>query len=62
MCLEDGPYLLVKGDEKRPLDQFSSLIPLAGKLKLIDLFGKTEEIDGEIEEIDLMNRRIVLTA
>ncbi|ORJ62428.1 CooT family nickel-binding protein [Geothermobacter hydrogeniphilus] len=60
MCLDNGPLLLVQGDKERTLDNVASLLPLDGKVKLVDVFGKIEEIAGRIEEIDLLNNRIVL--
>jgi len=60
MCLDNGPLLLVQGENERALDNVASLLPLDGKLKLVDVFGKIEEIPGKIEEIDLLNNRIVL--
>ena len=60
MCLDDGPYLLIRGEEETPLNDVASVLALPGKLRLIDVFGKHEDIDGSIQEIDLLNRRIVL--
>jgi len=60
MCLDNGPLLLVQGDNERSLDNIASLLPLNDKLKLVDVFGKIEEVAGKIEEIDLLNNRIVL--
>jgi len=60
MCLDHGAFLLVQGDQETPLDNVSSLMLREGGLKLIDVFGKTREIVGSIDEIDLLNRRIVL--
>lgn len=60
MCLDNGPLVLVMGDTERQLDNVASLLPMENKIKLVDVFGKTEEIAGQIEEIDLLNNRIVL--
>ncbi|KIH77917.1 Predicted RNA-binding protein [Geoalkalibacter ferrihydriticus] len=62
MCLDPGHFHLVLGDEERTLQHVTSI--LAGKegLRLIDAFGKIENITGAIEEIDLLNRRIVIAA
>jgi predicted RNA-binding protein len=60
MCLDNGPLVLVQGETVRQLDNVASLLPLGDKLKLVDVFGKIEEIAGQIEEIDLLNNRIVL--
>jgi len=60
MCLDQGPFLLVRGDTETSLENISSLMLLDGGVKLIDVFGKAEEVSGCIDEIDLLNRRIVL--
>ena len=60
MCLDYGPYKLVSGDEETSLENISSLLVQQDGLKLIDSFGKTEVIAGQIREIDLLNQRIVL--
>ena len=60
MCLNDGPFLLIENNNETALEDVASLMVLAGKLRVIDVFGKQRDIDGSIQEIDLMNRRIVL--
>ena len=60
MCLNDGPFLLIENNQETPLDDVASLLVLAGKLRVVDVFGKHKDLDGDIQEIDLMNRRIVL--
>ncbi len=60
MCLDNGPLILVHGDDQRQLDNIASLLPKDGRIVLLDVFGKKEEIEGVIEEIDLLNNRIVL--
>ena len=62
MCLNDGPFLLIENDRETSLDDVASLMVTAGKIRLIDVFGKHRELDGHIEEVDLMNRRIVLAS
>ena len=62
MCLNDGPFLLIENDRETPLDDVASLLVKGGKVQLIDVFGKQRELDGEIQEVDLLNRRIVLAA
>lgn len=60
MCLNDGPFLLVENERETLLDDVASLLVTAGRLRLIDVFGQHRDIDGDIQEVDLMNRRIVL--
>lgn len=60
MCMDIGPFFLIRGDEEISLENVSSI--LAGKtgVKLIDVYGKSRELPGAVVEIDLLNRRIVL--
>lgn len=60
MCLNQGSFLLIKGDEEQSLENIATLIPGDTGLKLIDIYGKTSEIAGVIDEIDFLNNRIVL--
>jgi predicted RNA-binding protein len=60
VCLGQGPFRLVQGDEETTLENIFSLMLLDGGVQLIDVFGKAEEVSGCIDGIDLLNRRIVL--
>ena len=60
MCLNDGHFVLVQGETESPLDEVAAILPAAGTLRLVDIFGKQREIPGHIEEIDLLNKRIVI--
>jgi predicted RNA-binding protein len=60
MCLDNGTFLLISKDEEIPLEQVSAILSNDGSLKLVDGFGKCREISGNIREIDLLNKRIVL--
>lgn len=60
MCMNDGHFLLVQDDSHTHLDDIAAILPLAGKLRLVDVFGKQQEIVGAIQEIDLLNKRIVV--
>ena len=60
MCLNDGHFLLVQGDQETVLEDVASLLNINGKVRLIDVFGKHRDIDATIQEIDLLNNRIVL--
>jgi predicted RNA-binding protein len=60
MCIDNGPFLLVQGDQEESLAEINSILVLADGLKLIDVYGKTRTITGKISEIDLLERRIVI--
>lgn len=60
MCLNDGHFLLIQDEQETPLQDVASLLVLNGKLRLVDVFGKHRDIDAAIQEIDLLNSRIVL--
>ncbi len=60
MCLDYGPFKLISGDEETSLENVAALLVLQDGLRLIDNFGKSELISGQISEIDLHNQRIVL--
>jgi predicted RNA-binding protein len=60
MCLNQGAFLLIIGDEEKSMENVATLIPGKTSLKLIDIYGKTSEIDGVIDEIDFLNNRIVI--
>ena len=42
------------------MEDVASLLVMNGKLRLVDVFGKHRDIDAAIQEIDLLNNRIVL--
>ena len=60
MCLNQGAFLLIIGDEEKSMENVATLSPRKTSLKLIDIYGKTSEIDGVIDEIDFLNNRIVM--
>ena len=60
MCLNDGHFLLVQGDQETALQDVASLLVVKDKIRLVDVFGKHRDIDASIQEIDLLNNRIVL--
>lgn len=60
MCIDNGPFLLVQGDQEESLAEINSILVLADGLKLVDVYGKTRSITGKISEIDLLERRIVV--
>lgn len=61
MCFNDGSFLLVQGDNETTLDNIATILPGKESIKTIDIYGKTAEISGTIEEIDFLNNRIVIS-
>lgn len=61
MCLDHGSFLLVRGEDETSLEHVATLLPGGEGLRLVDVYGKTSAIEGRIEEIDLLNRRIVIS-
>ena len=60
MCLNDGHFLLVHDERETALEDVASLLVINGRLPLVDVFGKHRDIDANIQEIDLLNSRIVV--
>ena len=60
MCIDNGPFLLVQGDQEESLAEINSILVLADGLKLVDVYGKTRTLTGKINEIDLLARRVVI--
>lgn len=60
MCIDHGPFLLVQGDQEESLAEINSILVLADGLKLVDVYGNTRTITGKINEIDLLERRVVI--
>ncbi len=60
MSLNDGHFLLVQDDQKTALQDVAPLLVLSDKVLRVEVFGKHRDIDGAIQEIDLLNNRIVL--
>lgn len=60
MCLDYGPFKLISGEEEISLENVATLLIQQDGLKMIDNFGKTELVSGQVSEIDLLNQRIVL--
>ena len=60
MCFNEGSFLLIQGENESTLEHVATIIPGEDSLKLIDIYGKSNEVAGKIEEIDFLNNRIVL--
>ena len=61
MCFNDGSFLLIQGESETSLENIATVIPGDNILKMIDVYGKVNEVSGRIEEIDFLNNRIVLS-
>ncbi|RLA83515.1 MAG: RNA-binding protein [Deltaproteobacteria bacterium] len=48
------------GTQEEVLAEVASIIPEGGKLRLISLFGEEKVIDAQIEEIDLLEHKIMV--
>lgn len=60
MCLDYGPFKLINNDQETELQDIASILVQDDGLKLIDSFGKTSTMAGQVAEIDLLNQRIIL--
>lgn len=60
MCLDYGPFKLINAEEETDLENIATILIQEDGLKMIDSFGKTSKIQGQISEIDLLNQRITL--
>ena len=60
MCLNNGHFLLIQDDQETVLEDVASLLVMNVKVRLVDVFGKHRDVDAAIQEIDLLNSRIVL--
>ena len=60
MCMDIGPFELIRGDVVTPLDEAASIVQGENGWFIIDLLGKKQPIEGSIAEIDLVNRRILV--
>ena len=60
MCLDYGPFKLIKAEQETDLENITTILIQENGLKMIDSFGKTSTIQGQISEIDLLNQRITL--
>jgi predicted RNA-binding protein len=58
--MNDGHFLLVQGEQETPLDDIAAILAAGSGLRLVDIFGKQRELTGAIQEIDLLNKRIVV--
>jgi predicted RNA-binding protein len=61
MCLDHGTFMLVCGEDETALEHVAAIVAGDGQLKLIDAFGKACTMVGTIGEIDLLNRRIIVS-
>ena len=60
MCIDDGPFLLVQGDQEESLAEINSILVLADGLRLVDVYGRSRTVKGVISEIDLLGHRVLI--
>ena len=59
MC-ESTAYLLKDGKEEEIMAEIATIIPVGKKLRLISLFGEEKEVQATIQEINLVEHKILL--
>ncbi len=59
MC-QSTAYILKDGKEEELLADIATIIPEGGKLRLISLFGEEEVVEASIQEINLLEHKILL--
>jgi predicted RNA-binding protein len=61
MC-QTTVYLLEDGKETALLQDVVSIMPEAGKIRIVNLFGEEKVVEGKIKYVDLLTHRIVILA
>ncbi|RLB05979.1 MAG: RNA-binding protein [Deltaproteobacteria bacterium] len=59
MC-QSTAYILKDGKEEELLADIATIIPEGKKLRLISLFGEEEVVEASIQEINLLEHKIIL--
>lgn len=59
MC-QSTAYMLKDGQEEELLADIATIIPEGNKLRLISLFGEEEVVEASIQEINLLDHKILL--
>ncbi|MBI4691646.1 MAG: CooT family nickel-binding protein [Nitrospirae bacterium] len=59
MC-EANAYIFKEGKEELYFENVDVMRPEGGKIYLSNLFGEQKVFDGDIREISLLRRRIIL--
>ncbi|UCC66512.1 MAG: CooT family nickel-binding protein [Deltaproteobacteria bacterium] len=59
MC-QSTAYILKDGKEEELLADIATIIPEGNKLRLISLFGEEEVVEASIQEINLLDHKILL--
>lgn len=59
MC-QSTAYLIKGGKEEEFLTDIASIVPEEGRIRLVNLFGEEKVVEAEIEEINLLEHRILL--
>ncbi len=60
MCQSTVYLMKEDGTQEEVLAEVASIIPEGEKLRLISLFGEEKVIDARIEEIDLLEHKILV--
>jgi predicted RNA-binding protein len=60
MC-QSSVYIKEGEDERLVLGEVALIRPTAGGLYIEDILGRSREIPGRIQLIDLMNHRVIVT-
>ena len=61
MC-QTVAYVVEEGKETAVLQDVVSVVPVAGSIKMINLFGEEKVVQGRIKQIDLLSHRILIQA
>jgi len=60
MCQSTVYLMKEDGTQEEVLAEVASIIPEGEKLRLVSLFGEEKVIDARIEEIDLLEHKILV--
>jgi len=59
MC-QTVAYVVEEGKETEVLQDVVSVIPMAGAIRMVNLFGEEKVVQGRIKQIDLLTHRILI--
>lgn len=61
MC-QTTVFLLEGGKETLILNDVVSILPEAGRIRMMNLFGEEKIVEGKIKHVDLLTHRIIILA
>ena len=61
MC-QTVAYVVEEGKETAVLQDVVSVVPIAGGIRMMNLFGEEKVVQGRIKQIDLLTHRILIQA